>query len=284
MSGGRVQIDVYSAAELVPDEQCLQAVQSGTLDVIHHCAQSINLPLDIYDVDCIAPFLFDRDLDYWAMSWRRGLAEIYEEAYMELGDIQYIGFITHDPSHLISTKPIWSYDDLDGLKINAFAPVARPFVDAGAVSVVLPVEEFYLSGQTGVVDALCWCGATEASANSWFEVYNYFLTNPVTGGPVCHTLMNKELWDSLPADLQAIMKYAEYILGFSTVVHYYNGEPVSRKNFDLTTMPDEDWARVLEHGYDYLDEVAAKSERNARILKIMRDFRTEMQEADWWRP
>ena len=80
------------------------------------------------------------------------------------------------------------------------------------------------------------------------------------------------------------MKYAEYVLGLSTLVHYYNGEPIGRKNFDLTTMPDEDWAKVLEHGYDYLDEVAAKSARNAQILQIMRDFRAEMQDANWWRP
>ncbi|GAI14640.1 unnamed protein product, partial [marine sediment metagenome] len=166
-------------------------------------------------------------------------AEIYEE---DIGGLHYLPTITSDPIHLISSRPIETYEDLKGLKISGDATLAFPFEEAGAVSILIPPEELYLAGTTGIVDAILWCGAKEATTSSWNEPFPYFLTNAVNGGATQEWVVNLEMWDSLPSDMQEILTLSWEALAKRQLVYYYEGECASRKNFTLTTMPEEDWA------------------------------------------
>ena len=48
---------------------------------------------------------------------------------------------------------------------------------------------------------------------------------------------------------------------------------------ELTTIPDEEWAQVETAAVEFWDEVAAESERNARVVQILRDYNAAMQKA-----
>jgi len=227
--GGRVEFEVYSTGELMPQDQVLDAVRAGTLDMATGLAPDWAAPIDIADFDWAPPFAWENLMELEVLYKEKGLEELFAESYEELGGIKYLGMLPCDPVHLLSSRPIQSYEDLDGLKINTYAVTAAIFADAGATSVMLPFEEFYLGGQTGMIEGLIWCGAKEGYSNSWHEVFPYLLTNPINGTCNIHAVINSELWDSLPSDMQATLSLTVESLGRRMATYYYDGEAVGRR-------------------------------------------------------
>ena len=272
-SGGRIKIRLYSTGELMPDDQLLRALEEESMEV--SIGQGINWasPIDIIDMDCIPPFTWKSPEDAWMLWEHKGLKEIYVGAYEELPNIKIVAMAVGDPIHLISSKPIWSYDDLDGLKINCPRMAAPVFESAGAVSVYLPWEEWYLAGQTGALEGVVWMGAKECVTNSFNEVYPNFLTNPVNGAAMYYVAMGKRLYDSLDPHLQAVLDWSEYVLAFRSNKYYYEGEISSRPLLNLTAIPDEDWARLQDVAWSRWDtEIAPISPRAAKLVEILKEY------------
>ena len=48
---------------------------------------------------------------------------------------------------------------------------------------------------------------------------------------------------------------------------------------ELTSIPDEEWAKVEQEAYKFWDEIAAESERSAKIVQILKDYNAAMQKA-----
>ena len=282
-SGGRIKFELFSSGELMPDDQMLPGVLRGTVQMIHTIAANDAAPVDIAALDCWPPFQWEGPLEILNMYYNRGMREIYEEAYEELGPVKVLGVSTTDPLHLLTTKPIYKYEDLKGLKISTDKIVAPPFLDAGAVAVSVPVSEFYLSGKTGIVDALAWCGAKEAVANSWYEVYPYFLTNRIAGCTLTRWMVNKDAFEKLPQDLQDLMELGIRAGALRAILYYYDDEPKQRRKFKMTTMPAADWAKIKESMDKHMDEIAKTSERAAKLVKIFREYNAEVQELGWYR-
>jgi len=284
MLGGRGTFDLYGSAEIVPDDETIPAIQAGTLDFCQGWAPGLSPPFgDLGMMQCIPPFGWQSSIEAYALWHEWGMKEIFVKAYEDLGHIHYVGMSVHDPMHVISTKPIRKYEDFDGLKINAAAMVAKPFVDAGAVTVVLPVEEFYMSAKTGIVDALIWAGSKESYTNNWHEVYPYFLANAIVGGCQTDWLANKEMWDSLPSDIQDIITYGFSSYCMRTLTYYYQGEPECWEYFTVTKLSPEDMAKIRESEMEYWDELGEKDPRCAEVAKILRDYNNFVETAGWYR-
>jgi len=147
----------------------------------------------------------------------------------------------------------------------------------------VPVEEFYLSGQTGILDALAWCGATEAKNNSWNEVFPYFLTNNIGGNALLNYLANEKSWKALPPDLQQIIIVGLKAGALKKLLYYYNGEPANWKYYKTTSLSTEDWAKIRASQEKRWAELAKKSPRCAAIVKIYMDYNKEVEDAGWFR-
>ena len=281
--GGRAKFELYTSGELMPGDLMLPAVQDGTIDFAQGFGPDTAAPIDIIDFEGLPAFAWNSPEEVMTMFRYRGLEELYTAAYEELGDIKVLGWWTADPIHLMSTRPIEKFEDFDGLKINAGAAIAFPFVEAGAIPVYIPSEELFLAGETGVIDGFMWAGATEGYTNGWHEVFPYFLTNPINGG--CNTFMivNKDLWDGLPSDMQDIISMSMIELKDRSFYYYNNGEPTYRPYFKLTTMPAEDWNRFREIQMAHWDELAETSPRVAQVVQILKDYNAEMEAAKWKR-
>ncbi len=282
-SGGRIKFELYSSGELMSDDQMLQAVSRGTLDMIDGLAPNEASPVDIASLDGWPPFGWASPVEIHNIYWNRGMKEIYNAAYEELGGIKVVGIKTTDPLHIFSTKPINTYEDFKGLKISTDRIVATPFIEAGAVAVNVPVTEFYLSGQTGIVDALAWCGAKEAYSNSWYEVFPYMLSNRISGCTLTHWIANEKAWNKMPKDLQDLVTMGLKAGGLRAILYYYDDEPKHRKYFKMTTLPEEDWNKIKASQDKRYDEIAKTSERCAKLVQIYRDYNKEVSELGWYR-
>lgn len=274
--GGRAELEIFSAGELMPDSQVFQAVQKGTLDFGLGLSSPIaGVPTETVKFGSYCPFGWENDLDLLVMWDYYGLDEPYTEAWEELGGIKFLNVWTGDPGHIITSKPVRSWEDLQGLKLVAYDNVAAILGEAGAVCVDIPVEEFFLAGTTGVIDGLAgWCGAYESYANGFYEVFPYFLTQPLG---VWHNfdIVNLETWNSLPSDVQDAILVSLHAHRMRTVQYYWYGELKSYQYHTLTTMPEEDWAKLVEIGERYWDEWAKDGPKAQQIVDIVRTYRQE---------
>lgn len=203
-TGGRLEIQPFSAGAVVGVFETLDAVSAGVLD-----AQST---APVYWSGKDAGFSVIGDLNFayqhpWqAEAWyyHRGGLDMLREAYARY-NVYPVGVSWWGQEALVSKKPLKTTDDFKGLKVRTpqgmFAEIISKL---GASIIVVPGGEVYSALDKGVVDAADW--ATESMNNrmGFFEVAK-------TSIRIGHSMpsqefaVNKPKWDALPADLKAIV-------------------------------------------------------------------------------
>ena len=282
-SDGQLKFEIYTVGELCPDDMMMESLMAGTVDLAQQTGAHAAVPLDISPFDSASPFAWSSAMELTTLWYEKGMREIFTEAYEEMGNIKWIGYFPTDPTHIITKEPVYHLEDLNGLKLDAMANVAEVLDQFGVTSVALPREELYLSGQTGIIDGLADMGATEAHANSFDEVFPYFLDNPINGAWLCWWLINEDTWNSLPAHLQDVLVTGLKAGALDALIYYYEGEAASRKYFTVTHMPAEEWNQLREYALSQWDSYAEASPRAAELVQIIRDYNAEVESTKWWR-
>lgn len=206
MSDGRIEIEILPVNSVVGATETLQAVSSGILqghltDPSYFSGQDPAFGMMGNLVGAWGdPLEF---LDY--MKYAGG-----EELYNELAEpygVHLIGAAATGLEAFPSKRPIRTVEDMKGLKVRApQGMVYNIFEKAGATPVNLPGSEVYTSLEKGVIDA---ADNTVFATNYNQGLYDFA---PYPNYPGFHSLpmvsvsLNKEIWDSLPEDLQAILE------------------------------------------------------------------------------
>jgi TRAP-type mannitol/chloroaromatic compound transport system substrate-binding protein len=203
-TGGRLEIQPFSAGAVVGVFETLDAVSAGVLD-----AQST---APVYWSGKDAGFSMIGDLNFayqhpWqAEAWyyHRGGLEMLREAYAKF-NVYPVGVSWWGQEALVSKKPIHSTDDLKGLKVRTPQGMfAEIITKLGASVIVVPGGEVYSALDKGVVDAADWATESMNFRMGFFEVAK-------TSVRIGHSMpsqdfaVNKAKWDALPADLKAIV-------------------------------------------------------------------------------
>ncbi len=103
----------------------------------------------------------------------------------------------------LKKKPA-SHENVEGLKIGLGSKIRSSVVDAsGGVPLFLKVPEYYQSVAKGTADGLMTTGGA-VEAYSINEVTNYYMHGPFGGGTIFF-VMNKDVYNSMPADLQKVI-------------------------------------------------------------------------------
>lgn len=101
-------------------------------------------------------------------------------------------------------EPHLTLDSIQGLRIRAYGVSSDALKTVGAIPMPIAAPEIYTSLERGVVDALLMVPVGFSLASHMDRVVPYVVDG---GYGVCGpsaTVMNKKLWDSLPADLKQI--------------------------------------------------------------------------------
>ena len=111
-----------------------------------------------------------------------------------------------DTYNLTSKEPIVNFEDFDGIKIASIGSYhPRILESAGSTAIAMPVGERYQALQTGVIEAefLPW----DISHAYKYHDFNKHITWVDMGAAMPTGLgINRDVWDSLPADLQQLMQ------------------------------------------------------------------------------
>jgi len=199
-TNGRVKIKTYPGATLIPATQIYDGVTKEVADIGYGIFAYVKGRFPMMEV-------IDLPLGYKTPYAATMLVNAYYKKFKpkELDDVKVLYVEAHGPGILSTRKPVNKLEDLKGMKIRAHGISALIASALGASPVGLPVTEVYEALSKGVVDGVL---------QDWGGVYNYNLGDVVKNHIVCpgiaftttfHLVMNKDKWNSLPPDIQAII-------------------------------------------------------------------------------
>ncbi|MEM8768575.1 MAG: TRAP transporter substrate-binding protein, partial [Pseudomonadota bacterium] len=208
MSGGRLDIKVYGAGELVGAFEVFDAVSLGTAEMGNGAAYYWRSKLPIAAVFASVPFgMTAQEMNGWLH--HGGGLELWQQLYAPFGVIPMAAGNTGVQMGGWFTKTIDSVADLDGLKMRIPGLGGAALERVGGLPVAMPGSEVFTSLQTGVIDATEWVGPYNDLAFGLHTVADYYYYpgwhEPSTA---IESLVNAEAFASLPPDLQAILETA----------------------------------------------------------------------------
>ena len=283
MSNGRMQIRVYGAGELVPALEVFDAVSAGTAEIGHGAAYYWKGKVPEAQFFTVLPFgMNGREMEGW-ISYGGGM-ELWEELYAPFDLIPMRGGNTGVQMGGWFNKEINSVADFQGLKMRIPGLAGDVLQRLGGVPVNLPGDNLYTSLQTGVIDATEWTNPYNDLAFGFQDIaMYYYYPGWHEPGSVIEFIFNKEMFESLPADLQAIMTTAAEAVDLSM-----SDEFTARNSVALQELiqdhgvvprkfPDDLLIELRDISQEVIDELGQISPMAQRIHASYRAFETNVR-------
>jgi TRAP-type transport system periplasmic protein len=200
-TNGRVKVTMHYGGTLTPADKCYDGVIRGISDIglsvfgytrgRFPLGEVIDLPLG-----CKSGLVGTRMANEYYKKFRP----------KEIDEVKVMYLMTHGPGLLHTKKPVNKLEDLKGMKIRAFGAVTKIVTALGGAPVSMPMGETYEALSRGVVEGSI--APYEALQGwKWGEVVKF--TVEAWGMSYIGTffvVMNKDRWNSLPADIQNIIE------------------------------------------------------------------------------
>ena len=278
---GQMEVELFFADQLVPTGELFRAMQKGTIDAVQSDDDSMASPTEVTVFGGYFPFASRYSLDVPVLFSQYGLKEIWDAEYAKVG-VKHISAGAWDPCHFNTKEPIRSLDDLKGIRVFTFPTAGRFLSQFGVVPVTLPWEDIEVAVQTGELDGIAWSGITEDYTVGWADVTNYFLTNNISGAWCGSLFANMDSWNKLPDHLKTMLQLAMDSSHYYRQWWYWGGEAHLRTKgtkLKLTSIPDDQWAKVEAAALKFWDEIAAESETKAKVVNIFKEYNAVMAKA-----
>ncbi|WP_109467123.1 TRAP transporter substrate-binding protein [Albibacillus kandeliae] len=212
-SGGRLTVQVYSAGEMVPPLQSLDAVIDGTAEMSHGAAYYWQNKSPALSFFTGVPYgMTSRELTAWVRYM--GGQEIWDEIYDQFG-VQ--GFLSGDTGTQAGgwfRNELTGVDSVKGLRFRTPGLGGRVWEKLGATVTNMAAGEIFQALQSGTLDAAEFVGPYNDLALGFYQVAkNYYFPSFVEPGLATELVVDKKKYQALPADLQALIKdicQAEY--------------------------------------------------------------------------
>ena len=208
MSGGKFQISIHAAGELMPPFGVVDGVQAGTVEMAHTAPYYFVGKDETFAIGCAIPFgLNSRQMSAW-MFEGNGLT-LMREFYARYNIINFPGGNTGAQMGGWYRKPITSLADMKGLKMRVAGFAGRVMEQLGVVPQNLPGGEIYQALEKGTIDAAEWVGPYDDQKLGFYKVApNYHFPGWWEGGPQLDFFINQKAFNSLSADYKAMVEAA----------------------------------------------------------------------------
>jgi len=283
-SGGRLNVKVYAAGELIPPFEVFDAVSRGTADIGHGAAYYWKGQSEAGQFFTAIPFgMTAQEMNGWL--YYGGGLELYRELYAPHNLIPFPAGNTGVQMGGWFNKEINTLADLQGLKMRIPGLGGEVLRRAGGTPVTLPGAEIFTALQTGSIDATEWIGPyNDISFGLHKAARYYYYPGWHEPGPVLECIVNRAAFEALPDDLQAIVE-----ISCSAINDQMTAEYTARNAASLQQLKQEDDIEIRPFPADVLrqlrnltDEVvadlAAVNPLAARINESFQAYRKSVGE------
>jgi len=287
LSGGRLQVTVHAAGELVPALEVLDAVGGSVAEMGHTAAFYWQGKQPAAAYYTTVPFGLT-PMEHVAWVDAGGGQALWDELYAPFGVKPFMGGNTGVCMGGWFRRDVKGLDDLKGLKIRSLGLGGEVYRRLGATPQTTPPGEILTSLQSGVLDAAEFVGpGTDIALGLYRVAPNYYGPgfNKPNGTGEC--IVNLKAWTALDAETKAIVAHAcaaeaSYAL---SEMDRLNAEAlaalIERNNVKLQTFPGEIIAAARKQATDIMGELSGKSEIARRISESYTSFRNRT--AGWSR-
>jgi TRAP-type mannitol/chloroaromatic compound transport system substrate-binding protein len=280
LSGGRLQVTVQAAGELVPAFEVLDAVGGSVAEMGHTAAFYWQGKQPAAAYYTTVPFGLT-PMEHVAWVDAAGGQALWDELYAPFGVKPFMGGNTGVCMGGWFRRELKSLDDLKGLKIRSLGLGGEVFRRLGATPQTTPPGEILTSLQSGVLDAAEFVGpGTDIALGLYRVAPNYYGPgfNKPNGTGEC--LVNLKVWQGLDSEMKAIIAHAcaaeaSYAL---SEMDRLNGEALAalteRHNATLRSFPAEIVGAARKQAADIMGDLAARSDIARRINESYAAFRS----------
>lgn len=289
VTGGRFNINVFAAGELMPPSGIFDACANGSVE------------------------MFNGGSYYWAgkepaMQWFTGLPfglnaqgyfawynhdeglKLMEETYAPFGLVPRPGTATSPQMAGWFRKKLNTLDDLKGLKIRIPGIGGKVYANAGSAVVLLPPGEIYTALERGTIDAVEFVGPHDDMKLGFHQVARYYYyPGWQEATSVTEFTFNRKAWDGLPTEFKRALDVAALATQTLSIGEYATKNAVAMKKLLTEFKSKVEVTRLPEGLVEQFRKLSAQAvqqeaERSAIAKKVAASYARFMAlTGDWAR-
>jgi TRAP-type mannitol/chloroaromatic compound transport system substrate-binding protein len=285
MTDNKFQIQVFSAGEIVPGLQALDATSNNTVEMCHTVSYYYVGKDPTFAIYSAVPFgLNARQQNSW---WYQGGGqELGNEFYQKFGVIGFPCGNTGTQMGGWFRKEIKTTADLSGLKMRIGGIAGQVLQKVGVVPQQLAGGDIYPALEKGTIDAAEWVGPYDDEKLGFAKVAKYYYYPGFwEGGPTVHAFANLEKFNALPKSYQAILTNATANANSWMAARYDMQNPTALKRLvaggtQLRPFNNEVLEACLKATNELWGEISAKNPDFKKSIDAMQAYRSDQYL--WW--
>jgi len=278
MSNGRLTVRIDSANKHKAPLGVFDMVKAGQYDLGHSASYywKGKVPETLFFTSM--PFGMNA-MEQYAWFYHGGGMELMQEVYEPHNMLSFPGGNTGVQMGGWFRKEIKSLDDLKGLKMRIPGFAGEVFAEVGVNPTNIAPGELYTALERNTIDAVEWVGPALDLRLGFQQIADYYYTGWHEPATELQFLVNKRVWDRLPADLQEIMRVAMRTASYDMLVHsqHANAEAWANikeqyPNVQIKQFPDDIFQTMYDANKKLLKEAAERNDLSARIVESQENY------------
>lgn len=281
LTGGKFEVSVHAAGELMPAFGVVDGVQNGTVEMTQTSPYYFTGKDPVFAFGSAIPFgLTLRQMNAWTQQGNGG--RLLSDFFAQYNMLYWSGDGTGTQMGGWYRKEIKSVADLKGLKLRLggglFGDVASKL---GVVSQSIPAGEVYQALEKGTLDAAEWIGPYDDEKLGFNKVAKfYYYPGWWEANAQLAWFINKKAFESLSAEFKAALSSACVEAGTYLITRYDALNPAALKRLvasgtQVRAFPKD----VMDQGFaasvEVLADISAKNPTFKKILEDMRNFQRD---------
>lgn len=280
LSGGRLQVKVYPAGQLVGAMESFDAVSNGVADLYHASEVTWAGKSATYSYFCNVPFGFTADeINAWV--YYGGGQALWDELSAGFGLKAFLCGNTGPQMGGWFTKELTNIEAFKGIRYRMPGMGGDVLRRLGAVVVTLPAGEIIPSLQSGAIDASEFVGPWIDMAVGLHKAAKYYYYPGFhEPGAAVSLAVNKKLWDGLDGTDKSIIEgaaaaentrsLAEATAGNATALEQLVKDP----EIQIRKVDDSILQELGKISGEVLSESSRKDDLSRRVYDNFIKFRT----------
>ena len=253
-SNGKINLEIVYIESIGSPVDALNMVRDGMVDLYFNAAGLLATEFPVMGSVGDIPMLCENPVEITDLAYA-----LYYKGWFdkELEGFVPLLFGTGGMQMIFTQDKIETYEGMKNVKIRVANGLCATFAEnMGAVPVTIGRADTYMSLQTGVVSAMLntpW----STRANSQYEVTDYIINTGLFGG-IKFVLMNEEMYNSYPADVQLALTKV-----FADLADSYKWHQVEGQQNDMRMLTEDYGMEIVE----WSDEDVEKLREAAAPIK-----------------
>ncbi len=281
LSGGRFDVSVHAAGELMPAFGVVDGVQNGTIEAAHTAPYYFFGKDETFAIGGAIPFgLNSRQMTAWTFQGN-GLS-LMREFYAKYNIVNFPCGNTGAQMGGWMRKEIRSVADLKGLKFRIGGFAGKVLERMGGVPQNIPGGEIYQSLEKGTIDAAEWIGPYDDQKLGFNKVAPYYYyPGWWEGGLQLDLYIHQKAWDALSSEQKLIVETASAYAHLETQAKYDVKNPVALKQLassggaKLKAFPADVMAEAFKQSMALYQELSARNENWRKVYTDYARFRAD---------